>query len=283
MGYVHAMPQIYDYLDYRAFLRDWYDAAKKSASGTSFRKLSKAAGFSSSSALSHIMSGDRNLSSESTEAVAVAFGLDEPGTEFFRALVALDQGRTEEERNEAWAYLSATKRFRSARRLQGDSVRFLSTWFMPAVHQLAACEDFRPDPEWIASAMRPGITVEQAQEALEVLTSIGLLRPREDGSLEPVDATLVVPPEVEQLAVCNYYRQMSERGGASVAGFQPEERHLLGVTVAIPPDLLPAVKTELDRMQARLLDLCDGAAEPAQTVYQINLQFFPLADSRSST
>ncbi|MCB9681732.1 MAG: TIGR02147 family protein [Alphaproteobacteria bacterium] len=272
---------LFTYLDYRAFIRDWFEARKRSDKRFTHRHFLGLAGFTSSSALINVMSGTRNLSPESTESFARAMELDPEERAFFRALVALDQAATDDERNEAWALISAERRFRSARQLDGEAVRFLSQWVMPAIHQLAARDDFSDDPAWIAAALRPVVSEDVAREALASLQLLGLLARDEGGRLRPANVSVVTPREVEHLAVCNYHRQMATRALESVAAFPAEERHLLGVTVAVPAELVPQVKQELNRMQARLLDLCDSAEAPADRVYQINLQFVPLSNSRS--
>ena len=55
------------------------------------------------------------------------------------------------------------------------------------------------------------------------------------------------------------------------------DRHLLGVTVAIPSGLVPTLKAELDAVQERLLHLCDTAVESADRVFQIELCMVPLS------
>ena len=70
---------------------------------------------------------------------------------------------------------------------------------------------------------------------------------------------------------------MLERARDAVEGCKSRERHLVGVTVAIPEDLVPELKAELDRVQERLLNLCDARASEAERVYQLELCLFPLS------
>ena len=58
-------PEVFDYLDYRAFLRDHY-LDKKQRQGLSFRGFSKRAGLKSPNYLKLVIDGQRNL----TEAMA---------------------------------------------------------------------------------------------------------------------------------------------------------------------------------------------------------------------
>jgi len=70
---------------------------------------------------------------------------------------------------------------------------------------------------------------------------------------------------------------MLERAGESMDAFDPDERYLGGLTVAIPETMVDQVKDEIKAFQSRMLDLCDSAENDAERVYQLGLQFFPLS------
>ena len=278
-----AQPDIFTYLDHRAYLRDWFEARKAVDPTMSHRAFVRAAGMKSPSVLTNVMSGQRNLSAESQEAFADALALDAEERTFFRALVSLNQATTDEERNDALTTISAERRFRSARHLEGEAFRFLSCWYLPALHQLAALPGFQEDPTWIADQLHPPITVAQATEAMATLWALGLLERQADGQVRPADRSVVTAREIQHLAACNYHRQMTQRAYDSVAGVDASDRYLLGVTIAVPHHLLPSFKQELGRVQARILDMADSAAAPADRVYQVNLQLVPLSIPRDET
>ena len=113
------LPKVYEYLDYRAFMRDHFAASKASMPQYSFRYLARKAGFTSSNFLKLVMDGDRNLGPQAIEKVAKAMKLDSHETEFFAQLVALNQAQTVAERNRAFEVVAANRRFRAARKLDG--------------------------------------------------------------------------------------------------------------------------------------------------------------------
>jgi uncharacterized protein (TIGR02147 family) len=269
-------PDIYRFLDYRAFLKDWFDWKKRENKNFSHRLFAMKAGLKSPALLANVISGRRNLTSQTVEAFLQAMKLLKEERVFFAQLVKLDQAKTDKERNLAWRNISATKRFREARRIEGESVAYLSHWYYPAIRELALRRDFRGDPEWIAAQLRPMIKVEQAKQALEALISLGMLAEK-TGRLRPADGTVVTPMEVAGMAVHNYHRGMLERAGEAMDAFDPDERYLGGLTVAIPETLVEQVKDEIKAFQSRMLDLCDSAKNDAERVYQLGLQFFPLS------
>lgn len=269
-------PEIYSYLDYRAFLKDWFDWKKGQNANFSHRLFAMKAGLKSPALLANVISGRRNLTSTTVEAFLAAMKLSKNERVFFSHLVKLDQSKTDKERNLAWRNISATKRFREARQIEGESVEYLSHWFYPAIRELALRSDFRGDAEWVASQLRPKIKVEQAQRALNTLVSLGLLAEK-TGRLRPADGSVVTPMEVAGMAVHNYHRGMLERAVEAMGSFDPDERYLGALTVAIPEHMVDQVKDEIKAFQSRMLDLCDSAESDAERVYQLGLQFFPLS------
>jgi uncharacterized protein (TIGR02147 family) len=254
-----------------------HDAKKASKPQYSHRLFARQAGLASSALLSNVIAQRRNLSAHTTEAFIKAMKLPAQEAHFFRLLVDLDQAKNDEDRNEAWQLISACRRFREARQIEGESFRYLSHWYYPAIRELAACNGFQASPAWIAKALRPRITQAQAARALEALVTLGMLVPDEEGQLIPADASVVTPMEVAGLAVHNYHSGMLLRATDAISAFDPEHRYLGGLTVSIPASLVDTLKDELKDLQSRLLDLCDSAPAPAEHVYQLNLQLFPLS------
>lgn len=272
-------PDVHRYLDFRAFLRDWFAARREADPRFSRRAFARLAGKSSPGLLAEVMDGDRQLTPAMVEAFAGAMGLGRAEADFFAALVRLAQATSTTERNEAWDRISASRHFREARRIEGASVEYLSNWWFPVVRELAQRPDFRADPAWIARRIRPPISEGQARKALETLQALELLVPHPERGLAPAEGVVATPHEVAGLAVHNYHRGMLELAIESMERFPPEERHLVAATLSVPRALVPALKRELDALQERVLDLSDRLSDPPEQVMQVHLVLFPLSDA----
>lgn len=276
------LPDLYSYLDYRSFLSDWFQARKEANPRFSHRAFARRAGQRSPSLLLHVIDRKRNLTPGTMEGFARAVGLQGDDLGYFAALVQLDQAETEKERNRAWEHVRATRRFREARRLEGDSFDYLSHWRHPAIRELSTVAEFRPEPAWIASRLRPEITEEEARDSLELLHRLGLLVTDEPGRCSPRDVSIVTPHEVAGLAVYNYHASMTDRAREALAATRSDERHYCAVTMAVPESMLPTLKRELATLQERLLELGDSAEGPRERVLQLNLHLFPLSQRIST-
>src|SRR6266568_3899878 len=90
--------KIYEYENYRSFLKDFYDWSKIENPKFSFRFFSKLAGFKSSSFLKHVMDGKKNHSPESIEQFAKAIKFTKEERLFFKNLVLFNQASSSEEK-----------------------------------------------------------------------------------------------------------------------------------------------------------------------------------------
>jgi len=272
------LPDIYRYLDFRIYLQAWFEARKAVEPSFSRRSFARLAGKSSPGLLTEIING-RQVTERMVASLVAALGLNKAEADFFHALVQLDQATSSSERNHAWDRITSSRGFQKTRPAEGAAVRYFSDWWIRVVKELAHRSDFRADPRWIASRLRPPITEAQARTALDVLEQLGLLRAGHDGALRSTEAVVKTPPEVAGLAVANYHRSMLERALDGLDGTPPEQRHYLAATVSVPRSLTPQLKAELDAFHERMLELCGSCEDAAEEVLQMELLLFPLTDT----
>lgn len=273
------LPNVFEYTDYRSFLRDYYRAAKKNKRKFSYRYLARRAGFSSPNFLKLVIDGKRNLGHDSVERIGDALSLKAEEHQFFANLVAFNQAKTAQDKNRSFARLAANRRFRKARQLDGALFDYLSHWYYPAIRELAGRSDFVEDPEWIAARLVPSVKPFQAAAALEALFRLGLLERDEDNRITRGDPTVTTGHELQSLAVGNYHRQMLKRASESIEEIPPDRRDLSAMTVCINSERVAEAKRRLREFREELMDFCDSDPNP-EIVYQINIQVFPMSTRR---
>ena len=92
-------PLVFEYLDYRIFLKDMYAYRKKRDQYFSYRQFSGKAGFASPNFLKLVIDGQRNLSPASILKIAKGFNLKGTQRDFFENLVLMNQAQEHEQRN----------------------------------------------------------------------------------------------------------------------------------------------------------------------------------------
>ena len=267
---------VFGYLDYRAFLRDYYADRKEHGRGFSFRAFASAADLKSPNYLKLVMDGARNLTPHMAERFAAACGLADEAAAYFVDLVGFNQARTPTERNAHYARLTSFRGWRKAHKLELSHAIYHSTWYMPAIRELAARPDFRADPEWIARMMVPPVTKGDAARALSVLLELGLLVEGEDGKVRQGEAIVSTGPETGWVHIGNYHRMMMERAAAAIDLVDRADRDISSLTLCLSEGGLRTVKERIQRFRRELLDLSAQEDSPQQVI-QVNFQLFPLS------
>lgn len=276
------LPNIFEYIDYRRWLGDVYQAARAENPAFSYRWFARRAGYSSPNFLKLVIDGQRNLSDDSVARFASVLELDDAERRFFTDLVAFAQADDADDRNAAWDRIASSRRFRSARRIDRDWVEYLSRWYYPVIREMAARPDFSDDPAWIASRVLPAITTAQAREAIELLVGLGLIVRNDDGRWSRGEPSITTGHEVRGFAAGNYHRQMLERAAAAIDLVERERRDLSALTVCVSPETAAEVKRRIHAFRESILELCDRDPD-GSVVYQLNIQLFPLTRSKGDS
>ena len=269
-----APVDVFRYRDYREFLRAFY--AHKKQTGLSYRGFARAAGLGAPNYLKLVVEGKRNLSSDMAERFATACRLNAEATEYFKILVAFNQAKRDDERNQLHERLARFARFRSSQRLDLAQKEYHSSWYVPAVRELVACPGFQEDTAWIASTLVPPITERQAAQALDVLQQLGLLERDESGRLIQVSRAVSTGAQPSGLYLRNYHAQMMDRAVQAMHDIAPEERYISALTLSASAATVREVQRRVMEFRQELAALCDADPEPAQII-QLNLQLFPLS------
>jgi uncharacterized protein (TIGR02147 family) len=270
-------PDIYSYTDYRQYLADWL---RTRAGRPSLRGFAKKVGCSPAQ-LSSITNSTRNISPLHADAASAAMGHDAPAHAYFLDLIEFEQASTRPLRRQALDRIMTVRRFRSARRIVDGMYLVFSRWYLPAIVELARCAGFRPDPAWIATTLVPAITLEEANEALDVLVEVGFLVPAEGGALHPAEPTWATEHEevgrVASVALANLHRSHLSRAAEALDLFNKDERHFGTLALAVPDERVDELKRIVTRFEEEVLSRFASGPEPHR-VYQVCVQLFPVSN-----
>lgn len=275
-----AAPDVYGYLDYREYLKDFYEAEKGRSPTFSFRNFSRRIGVKSPSHMKRVIDGERSLTPTMVERYAKAIGLDLEATAYFGQLVQLNDARTPADREHAYQRLSASRHYRRAHRLDAHQAEYCAHWYIPAVRELAARSDFEDDPTWIADQISPAITVREAKGALDTLFELGLLVRDARGRVTQRDAVVSTGAQTKWVHVTRYHRAMLKQASDAIDHFRAEERDLSAVALGIDGNAMPRLKQRLSEFRQELLR--DFSASDPDQIVQIGLQIFPLTKKRGA-
>jgi len=270
------MADLFNYLDYRKYLRDAFTNLKETRPAFSHRLFTRMAGFSSSNYMMLVMQGKRNLSGEGIQKVAKALKFKKGETEFFENLIRFNQATSDTEKNFYYTRISNNRRYAEARPLEKGQFEYYSKWYIPAIREMVLLKNFREDPQWIASKLKPQIAPREAESALKLLLDLNLLVRDETGKLVQKDGHITSGDEVRSLAVTNFQREMIERAAASIEATPADRREIGSITFAVSKEKLSEAKKLIREFRSKLSGFLAEDSD-ADAVYQFNVQLFNLS------
>lgn len=269
--------KVFEYLDSRQFLRDYYAHHKEHEYGFSYRVLARRAGCRSSNFAHLVLQGKRNLSEASALRFAEACGLKGAEVEYFADLVAFNQAQSQREKEHCYERLTKHAQFRRVHKLTEAQGAYFSKWYIPAIRELAARPDFRADPAWLSQMLVPSISEAQAKRALATLNTLGLLVEGASGKVTRVEGLLSSAGPLGHHLVA-FHRKMLERASEAIELIDREEREIASLTVCVSEQRMMELKEEIRAFRKRLLQTAEADDRPERVV-QIGFQLFPLSQS----
>jgi uncharacterized protein (TIGR02147 family) len=269
---------VYEYDNFRDFLKDAFAAMKVNNKNFTYRYFSRIAGFKSPSVLKQVIEGEMKLSLSSIEKFTKAFKLNKEQSFFFHHLVLFNQAKTIDERQEHLAQMLSCRVFKKLYPLSGAQFNYYKNWYFIPIREMVALEDFHEDAEWIAKKIIPSITPQEAKKALDDMLELGLIKRNEEGRLEQVDANVSTGNEVALQAVSQFHRDMIKKGAEAIEVFPREVRDISAVTVGVSVETVKTIKEMVQKFRKEILEFALKTSNP-DIVYQVNFQIFPVTES----
>lgn len=311
------MQPLNTYLDYRRYLRDFYDEQKRRNPRYSHRLFALKAGLTSTGFFSEVLSGKRRLAHAAVLRFCKALKLNAQEQANFEILVAFNQAKTIEERNHHFSRLSAYH----AQRLQrgGDVAivgreryEFYRHWYHAALRELIAVKSVRgksrDDFALLGRSLEPSIPAAKARQSVKLLLRLGFIARGSNGIL--TQATPLI--STGDLNACQNGDQTGERNPGTVAtesqgsqrpttldvdNFQAamldlarkaldrqprSNRDFSTLTLSLSAAGVAAAHAEIAALRKRLMALAER--DPgADRVRQFNFHSFPLSKSETGT
>ncbi len=266
---------IFEYKDYRVFLKEWVEQAKATRRTFSHRWFAKKAGFHTSNFLMLVIQGKRNLTEESLKKCALGLELNKQEEEFFRNLVFMNQANTPDEKNVYLQHMLQSKKFRQLRQIEGKQYDYYSTWYHPVVRELVVSQTCQGSAEEIAKRLTPTVTPAQVAKSIALLESLGMIQKGSDGTWQQTDTIISTGPELASVIVHNYHKHLLELSKQQMDEAPSARRDVSSLTLGIRRDRLPEIIAKIRQFRGELLRLVSEDTNPEEVVL-LNMQLYPV-------
>lgn len=275
-----GIPDVFGYLDYRVYLKDWYEARKRREKGFSYRMLAREVGYRSHAFFSLVIQRRSNISMEVAMGFADCIGLKGREREYFLLLVSCNQEESPAKRATLFRRLQELNGT-PATRLREDQDAFLASWRHAAMREMLGMDPFQGGEAQWGERMVPAASAREVRDSLDLLLALGLAHRTARGIVR-TDPRLSTGTTYTEAATRAFMRQVHQLGGEALERFPRSERYHGWATLSISAATLETLRAELRALVQRFLALAEKDAAPDRVV-QLNLELFPLAYGRKDS
>ena len=272
------MISIFDYSNYRLFLRDWLQAQKSEGRPITYEALGEAAGFTSKGFLTQVLQSKTNLPERMIGDIAKALNLRKKERDYFDLLVRFNQAKRAHDRAELHGRIQ--EEFKAeAKALALEQFEYYQKWYYSAIRSLLGYFPFRGDFAALAKQLEPSITPAQAKRAINLLSELGLIARKEDGLYHLTDRLITSGESFVSHAVIEFQRETMELAKAALEVFPKGKRSGSTLTLGLSEAGYKALEEKLRILRQDLVEIARFDKE-IDRVVQVNLHAFPLTRKR---
>lgn len=270
------MKKLETYLDYQQYLREYYEEKKESNFFFSYRYIAGKLKIDPSLVVK-VFQGKRHLPDYTLDELDILLGHSEVESEYFRALYAFNRAKGDEDVKECFRKLLALSG-REAETLELSQYSYYSKWYHSAIRSYIGMYGFHGDYVALSKALTPVITVSEAQEAIKVLLENGLLQVNEDDSFSLTNKSITTGDEWRALAVRIFQEEALDLAKHSLNNHAKEVRDISTMTIGCSQNDFKEIADLAREFRQSILQI--KSTDKADTVYQINVQIFPMTNPK---
>ncbi len=277
-GKSSGLPELYEYNDFRAFLGDFQQARQKVDPSFTRSAVCKRLGLPNSRSFFHNVLNGRPLTSNYIERFIEAFELDEDRAHYFRILVRFNQADSPDERRICFEQLIDANKTPKVL-IDRHTFDFYREWYHNVVRTTLDIIEFRGNYAELSRMIFPPITARQARESLALLARLRLVEKNAEGVFKPTHKSLATDSYVKDELIKQYQAQCIEAAREAVFA-RRKLQNISTSLLSISEEGLREIEKQLQRFKQRVRTIVVHDTQPADRVYQLNIQLFPRTKTR---
>ncbi|HXP90797.1 MAG TPA: TIGR02147 family protein [Fibrobacteria bacterium] len=268
------MKPIFDYLDYRAYLKDAYEERKSESAFYSYRVMAESFGLFPSNVF-RILHGEAHLPARCQSRALEVLGLSGRSAEYFQLLIAYAREKSSRSRG---AILEKALALRDVSRkpLENRELDYFANWRVAAVRALLDVNRGRAVPKELAAQLFPPVDEDEVRAALDLLEELKLVKKASSGRLLPSEAHLTAGGPAKAKAVHGFQRQILSLASESLERFPPGVRDVSTLTLSMDERAFAEIRELIRECRRQIQKRVEDSSSPDR-VMQLAMAFFPAA------
>lgn len=267
------MKSVFEYLDYRSYLKDFYEERKEKQGFFSYRYFGDKVGIDASYLLKIVLKS-RHLSEKTIRSVSSFCGHSESETEYFHTLVHFAKAKTNQESKLHFEKLLSI-RYVKSRRLFEQQYEYFRTWYHPVVRSVIEYFDFRGDFDLLGRQLSPPISAKEARASVQLLEQLDLIIKGENGRYQLTETAVTTGEEWRSAAITAFQEQTIRLSLEALDRYDKTERDISTITMNISAAEFKEISNRITDFRRSIISFVNEGSDPDRT-YQLNMQLFPL-------
>jgi uncharacterized protein (TIGR02147 family) len=275
---VISMTSIYNYTDYRKFLKDRFAEMKEANRSFTYRYLASKAGFKSPGFFTQVLQDKVRLSKRLIPNLSKVFELKPSEANYFELMVHYNQSDSHELKKQFFEKMVNTKKSQVIH-VDSDMYEFYDKWYYSALRAVLHYSPFDGDYKKLAKTIVPSISPAEAKKAVMVLERLGFLKKNETGLYELTTKHISTGLDTDAVIINNFLINTLDIAKNAFYQFPKEKRSFSALTASISGPGYEKIKQRINEFRAELVDII-SKDDNIDRVYQMNFQLFPLTNVR---
>ncbi len=270
------MRELYEYIDYRAYIADYLEEKRSVNRSYSLRLLARQVEMNASNILK-VLQGQRELSKAGIEKFNALFKFKYREREYFKTMVLFSKSKSEANSKKLFEQLTEIAEL-PATTVEVDQYEFYKRWYNTA---LLALLHFNPvtqgDFAYMAKTLRPNIPVSEVKKSISLLLRLGFLEENESGGYTVSYKVISSGKKWHSLAILNYQKETLDLAQRFFKEEPRHERDFSTVTITVCDESRKEIEQLTEEYRKNVLKAAINSEDPDQAL-QLNIQFFPISN-----
>jgi uncharacterized protein (TIGR02147 family) len=273
---ITVMITIFNYTDYRDYLRDYIKEKKAAAPSVSIRGLSLRAGIKSAGFLSMVLSGKRNITEDLAMRIAGALKMNKKEEQYFLLMVLYTHCKGLEVKHEILEEMLMLTRSNAVKNLQPEQFAFWDNWYNSVIRELVEVTVIKDENiSELSEMLTPHVKSRDVRQAIATLEKINLIHKDPSGRYRRTDVIISTGEHFKTVVISKFQGEMIELAGDALMKITRERRDFSTVTLSVDKTGWEDIKIRCAQFRKEILSIASKIDKPDRVV-QINIQGFPV-------
>jgi uncharacterized protein (TIGR02147 family) len=278
---------IFEYTDYKEYLKQYYQEKKEETPQFSYQLLSQKAGIKNRGYIYNtIHKPERTFNTAHCFKLSKALGHTKKEAEYFENIVNYANFVHLKDEEAAANYLRKALKIASESKVREQSIQryqfeYLSRWYHSAIRSLMDIFPVSDNYEEVGKKLLSSVTPSQVKKSIELLERLGLIIKGEDGMYRLTDKNVRANKDISQVARNQFHIECIDLAKQTIQNESPQSRHAMSITMSISKETYGYIVNDTREFVEKIVSRIKNDTNPDR-VYQYELLLFPLSKDETN-